>query len=331
MSLSYPYNRMRRTRSSSWIRDLVAEHNLTTNDLVQPYFVVDGNDKKEPIESLPGIFRYSIDNLLFELDQAVKLGIRAVALFPYVDKSLKTHDCAESYNPDNLICRTLRAVKARFPDLGLIADVALDPYNIKGHDGIVMDNIIQNDETIAILVKQSLVQAESGADIIAPSDMMDGRVKLIRQALEDHNFHNIMILSYAAKYASNLYGPFRDAVGSKINLSSDKKTYQMDYRNSRESLIEAGLDVTEGADMLMIKPASFYLDVINKIRQNTSLPIFAYQVSGEYAMLKFAEKNGIADNYTLLLFESLIACKRAGCDGIFSYGALDIARFLKNN
>ena len=331
MSLSYPFNRMRRTRSSNWIREIVAEHSLTNNDLIQPYFVIDGDKKKEPINSLPGIFRYSIDNLLFEIESAVRLGIKAVALFPYVDKSLKTQDCVESYNPENLICRTLRAVKSRFPDLGLIADVALDPYNSLGHDGIVKDHVILNDETLAVLVKQSLVQVESGADIIAPSDMMDGRVKLIRKALEDHNFPDIMILSYAAKYASNLYGPFRDAVGSKVNLSSDKKTYQMDFRNSREALIEANLDLAEGADMLMIKPASFYLDVISQIRNNSSLPIFAFQVSGEFAMLKYAKQNGISDNYLDLLFESLIACKRAGCNGIFSYGAVDIAKMLQNN
>jgi len=329
MSLSYPFNRMRRTRSSRWIREIVAEHNLTNNDLIQPYFVIDGDNKKETINSLPGIFRYSIDNLLFEIEKAVNLGIKAVALFPYVDKSLKTQDCEESYNPENLICRTLRAVKSRFPDLGLIADVALDPYNSLGHDGIVKGDIILNDETLAVLVKQSLVQVESGADIIAPSDMMDGRVKLIRKALEDHNFPNIMILSYAAKYASNLYGPFRDAVGSKVNLSSDKKTYQMDFRNSREALIEANLDLAEGADMLMIKPASFYLDVISQIRNNSSLPIFAFQVSGEFAMLKYAKQNGISDNYLDLLFESLIACKRAGCNGVFSYGATDIAAMLQ--
>ena len=331
MSLSYPFNRMRRTRSSNWIREIVAEHSLTNNDLIQPYFVIDGDNIKEPINSLPGIFRYSIDNLLFEIEAAVRLGIKAVALFPYVDKSLKTHDCVESYNPENLICRTLRTVKSRFPDLGLIADVALDPYNSLGHDGIVKDDVILNDETLAVLVKQSLVQVESGADIIAPSDMMDGRVKLIRKALEDHNFPDIMILSYAAKYASNLYGPFRDAVGSKVNLLSDKKTYQMDFRNSREALIEANLDLAEGADMLMIKPASFYLDVISQIRNNSSLPIFAFQVSGEFAMLKYAKQNGISDSYLDLLFESLIACKRAGCNGVFSYGAVDIAKMLQSN
>lgn len=328
MNFQYPLHRMRRNRSDKWIRDLISEYSLTVHDLVQPLFVTEGENKQEAIVTLPGIHRFSLDNLLREVEKLVKIGIPAIAIFPHVVSSLKTEDCAESYNPNNLICRTLRSVKQNFPEIGLIADVALDPYNIYGHDGLVKDGRVLNDETIELLIKQSLVQADSGADIIAPSDMMDGRVGKIRKALEDHNFQNTKILAYTAKYASNLYGPFRDAIGSSGNLISNKKTYQMDYTNSNEALFEASLDVDEGADMLMVKPATFYLDIISKIKQKHSLPIFAFQVSGEYAMMKYAEKNNIIASYEDLLHESLIACKRAGSSAILSYGAYDMAMKL---
>jgi porphobilinogen synthase len=321
---------MRRNRSDRWIRDLVSEHSLSVHDLVQPLFVIEGENKKEAITTLPGIYRFSIDKLLKEIEQIAKLGIPAIAIFPYVNKELKTAGCEESFNPDNLICRTLRSVKQHFPEIGLIADVALDPYNEHGHDGLVSGNKILNDETIELLVKQSLVQADSGADIIAPSDMMDGRVRRIREALEDHNFQDTKILAYTAKYASSLYGPFRDAIGSSGNLLGDKQTYQMDFTNSGEAVLEAGLDINEGADMLMVKPATFYLDIIAKIKQKHSLPIFAFQVSGEFAMMKYAKENGIVSNYEDLLYESLIACKRAGSSAILSYGACDIARKLSD-
>ena len=321
---------MRRNRSDKWIRDLVSESSLSANDLIQPLFVIEGNNRKEKIETLPGIYRFSLDQLLKEVEKVAKIGIPAIAIFPYVEQELKTAGCEESFNPDNLICRTLRAVKKNFPEIGLIADVALDPYNIHGHDGLLKDGKVLNDETIDILVKQSLVQADSGADIIAPSDMMDGRVRRIREALEDHNFQDTKILAYTAKYASSLYGPFRDAVGSAGNLISDKKTYQMDFKNSGEAVFEAGLDIEEGADMLMVKPATFYLDIIAKIKQTYNLPIFAFQVSGEFAMMKYAKQNGIVNHYEDLLYESLIACKRAGSSVILSYGAYDIALKLDN-
>ena len=266
--------------------------------------------------------------LLKEVEKYVDAGIKAIAVFPNVEQNLKTQDCRESYNPDNLICRSIRQIKANFPEIGIIADIALDPYNIHGHDGLVENNEILNDKTIDLLIKQSLVNIDSGADIIAPSDMMDGRIGLIRRALEDHNFHNAKILSYTAKYASNLYGPFRDAVGSDANLVSDKKSYQMDFANSNEALIEARLDVSEGADMVMVKPASFYLDIIYRIKQEVLQPVFAYQVSGEYAMMKLAYHNKIASSFEELLIESLVACKRAGASAIFTYGAHEISRYL---
>ena len=321
---------MRRNRTDKWIRDLISETALSTNDLIQPFFVMEGNNKCEDIATLPGIKRYSIDNLLKEIEKTAKFNIKAIALFPFITEDLKTKDCLEAVNPDNLICRTLQQVKAHFPDIGIIADVALDPYNILGHDGLVKDGKILNDETIDLLVKQSLIQAQSGADIIAPSDMMDGRVKHIRDALEHHNFKDTKILSYTAKYASNLYGPFRHAVGSASNLKSDKTTYQMDFRNSNEAIFEAKLDISEGADMLMVKPAGFYLDIITKIKLEYNLPLFAFQVSGEYSMLKYAALNNITDSFENLLYESLISCKRAGANAIISYGAKEIANYISS-
>jgi len=323
----FPRTRLRRNRQSPWCRNLISETELSINDLILPLFITEGKKIVENISSLPSVKRYSIDAVVKKIEEVKNL---AVALFPYVEKKLKTFDGKEALNKNNLICRTIREVKKNFPEIGLICDVALDPYTTHGHDGILKKNYIANDETIEVLSQQALIQAEAGADIIAPSDMMDGRIGVIRDRLDNEGFDKTIILSYAAKFASNFYGPFRDAVGSsKALCKTDKKTYQMDYKNSDEAIREVAMDINEGADMVMIKPALPYLDVISKIKQKFNIPIFAYQVSGEFSMLKFGEKEKIID-YEKCLHESLIAIKRSGASAIFCYGAIDIAKNLKN-
>ena len=326
----FPRTRLRRNRQSPWCRNLISETELSINDLILPLFITEGKKIVENIRSLPSVKRYSIDAVVKKIEEVKNLNIPAVALFPYVEKKLKTFDGKEALNKNNLICRTIREVKKNFPEIGLICDVALDPYTTHGHDGILKKNYIANDETIEVLSQQALIQAEAGADIIAPSDMMDGRIGVIRDRLDNEGFDKTIILSYAAKFASNFYGPFRDAVGSSKTLGkTDKKTYQMDYKNSDEAIREVAMDINEGADMVMIKPALPYLDVISKIKQKFNIPIFAYQVSGEFSMLKFGEKEKIID-YEKCLHESLIAIKRSGASAIFCYGAIDIAKNLKN-
>ena len=326
----FPRTRLRRNRQSPWCRNLISETELSINDLILPLFITEGKKIVENIRSLPSVKRYSIDAVVKKIEEVKNLNIPAVALFPYVEKKLKTFDGKEALNKNNLICRTIREVKKNFPEIGLICDVALDPYTTHGHDGILKKNYIANDETIEVLSQQALIQAEAGADIIAPSDMMDGRIGVIRDRLDNEGFDKTIILSYAAKFASNFYGPFRDAVGSSKTLGkTDKKTYQMDYKNSDEAIREVAMDINEGADMVMIEPALPYLDVISKIKQKFNIPIFAYQVSGEFSMLKFGEKEKIID-YEKCLHESLIAIKRSGASAIFCYGAIDIAKNLKN-
>ena len=322
--------RPRRLRQAQWIRDLLSEHALTAQDLILPVFVIDGQNTTEDIPSLPGVQRKTMDLLAEDLKQYVDMGLRAAALFPVTPEDKKDETGSESHNPDNLICRTLHYLKKEVPHIGLITDVALDPYTSHGHDGLLKDGEILNDETVEILCKQSLVQAQAGADIIAPSDMMDGRVAAIRQTLDVNDLHNIMIMSYAAKYASCFYGPFRDAVQSGGKLQGDKKTYQMDPANSNEAMREIALDIDEGADMAIIKPGLPYLDIISKAHQSLDIPLFAYHVSGEYAMLKAADQNGWL-NYEQGLFETLLSFKRAGCTGILSYGAIDALHFLNTN
>ena len=325
----FPRTRLRRNRQSPWCRNLISETELSVNDLIYPMFVTNGKKITENIKSLPSVKRYSIDIILKKIEEVKKLGIPAIALFPYVEKKLKTFDGKEALNKNNLICKTIKEIKKKFPDLGLICDVALDPYTTHGHDGILRNNCIVNDETIEILSQQAIIQAEAGADIIAPSDMMDGRIGVIRDRLDNEGFGNTIILSYAAKFASNFYGPFRDAVGSSKSLGkTDKKTYQMNFQNSNEAIREVSMDINEGADMVMIKPALPYLDIISKVKRKFNIPIFAYQVSGEYSMLKHAEKENSL-NYKKCLYESLISIKRAGASAIFCYGAIDIAKNLK--
>ena len=325
----FPRTRLRRNRQSPWCRNLISETELSVNDLIYPMFVTNGKKITENIKSLPSVKRYSIDIILKKIEEVKKLGIPAIALFPYVQKKLKTFDGKEALNKNNLICKAIKEIKKKFPDLGLICDVALDPYTTHGHDGILRNNCIVNDETIEILSQQAIIQAEAGADIIAPSDMMDGRIGVIRDRLDNEGFGNTIILSYAAKFASNFYGPFRDAVGSSKSLGkTDKKTYQMNFQNSNEAIREVSMDINEGADMVMIKPALPYLDIISKVKRKFNIPIFAYQVSGEYSMLKHAEKENSL-NYKKCLYESLISIKRAGASAIFCYGAIDIAKNLK--
>ena len=325
---TYPTLRMRRYRKTDWIRRLVSEHNLSANDLILPLFVRDGVKKKEKIDSMPGVFRYSIDQLARVVESACKVQIPLVALFPYTTSNKKDLYGKESLNKNNLICKALRHLKKEFKDdIGFMCDVALDPYTSHGHDGILKDNKVENDLTIDILIKQSLLQAEMKCDIIAPSDMMDGRVGKIRNALGKKGFINTQIVSYAVKYASNFYGPFRDAVGSKKKLKGDKKTYQMDFRNSSEALREVALDVKEGADIVMAKPGLPYLDIIKSVKDNFKIPIFSYQVSGEYSLIKNGIKKGIISEEAVL--ESLISLKRAGSNAIVSYFSLEVANQLK--
>ena len=329
-SAPFPRTRLRRNRRDPWSRRLVAEVRLDVSDLIWPVFVLEGDDRREPVASMPGIERLSIDQLVAALTEAASLGIPAAALFPVTDDRLKTGDGAEATNPDNLICRAVRAVKNALPDLGVICDVALDPYTTHGHDGLLEDDgQVANDATLAILARQALVQAEAGCDVIAPSDMMDGRVGTIRRALDEAGFPHTRILAYAAKYASGFYGPFRDAVGSSGTLGTKgKETYQMDPANSDEALREVALDIAEGADMVMIKPGMPYLDVVRRVKDAFALPTFAYQVSGEYAMIRAAAERGWLDGERAML-EALLAFKRAGADGVFCYGALEVVRRLR--
>ena len=323
---SFPKIRLRRLRKSKWIRDLVSETTISKNDLILPIFIREGKNKIDSIKSMPDVKRYTIDKLPIILKQVKKYKIPAVALFPYTSKNKKDKIGSEALNPNNLICRSIRYIKEKFPTIGIMTDVALDPYTSHGHDGVIIDNKINNDETIKILVKQALLQAKMGCDIIAPSDMMDGRVGKIRKILDKNNLKDTSILSYAVKFASNFYGPFRDAVGSKSNLKKDKKTYQMDFRNISESYREVALDINEGADMIMVKPGLPYLDVIGKIKNRFKIPVLAYQVSGEYSMIKNAIRKKLLDEESI--FESIISFKRAGACAIVTYFAIDIAKKL---
>jgi len=327
ISGKYPNLRLRRIRKSDWVRRLVAENNLSVDDFILPIFVREGKNKIEPIKSMPGVNRYTIDKVGQIVEKACKLKIPLIALFPYTTNKKKNSNGTEALNENNLVCRALRVIKKNFKEIGTMCDVALDPYTSHGHDGILKGNYVDNDKTIKILVKQSLLQAEMGCDIIAPSDMMDGRVGEIRKALDKNKFKNTKILSYAVKYASNFYGPFRDAVGSKKKLKGDKKSYQMDFKNSNEALREVALDIKEGADMVMVKPGMPYLDIIRNVKDNFKIPVFSYQVSGEYSMIKNAIKNkSINENVVL---ESLTSLKRAGSSAIVTYFALEIAKKLK--
>jgi len=318
--------RPRRNRKAEWARRLVRENVLTTDDLIWPLFVVDGHNKRTGIASMPGVDRLSVDQAVRDAERAVKLNIPCIALFPYTEPGLRDEHGSEAVNPDNLVCKSVRAIKKEFPGLGVLCDVALDPFTSHGHDGLIEDGRILNDETVAVLVRQALVQAEAGCDIIAPSDMMDGRVGAIREGLDAAGFLDVQIMSYAAKYASAFYGPFRDAIGSAKTLTGDKRTYQMDSANSDEALREVELDIAEGADMVMVKPGMPYLDVLRRVKDEFKAPTYVYQVSGEYAMLRAAIANKWLPESCVM--ESLIAFKRAGADGILTYFALDAATEL---
>lgn len=325
---TFPTARLRRTRQSAAFRGLVRENTLSADDLIWPVFVRDGEGIEEPVPSMPGVVRRSVDKIVEAAREAADLGIPVICLFPYTDPSLKTEDCAEAWNPDNLSNRATRAIKEAVPEIAVMTDVALDPYNINGHDGFVVDGEIVNDATVEALVKQALSQADAGADIIGPSDMMDGRIGAIRAALEANDHQNVTIMSYAAKYASAFYGPFRDAVGASGALKGDKTTYQMDPANSDEALRCVARDLDQGADMVMVKPGMPYLDICRRVKDEFAVPTFAYQVSGEYAMIQAAAQNGWIDGEKAML-ESLMAFKRAGCDGILTYFAPAVARKLR--
>lgn len=326
ISAPFPMSRSRRLRRTPWMRNLVQETHLSVSDLIWPIFVRDGENINEPIPSLPDVNRLSIDNVVKAAEEAATLGIPVIALFPYTDPSLKTPEAEEAWNPDNLVNRATRAIKAAVPDIGVMLDVALDPYNSDGHDGIVRDGIILNDETLVALEKQAISHAEAGADILGPSDMMDGRIMVIRETLERNDFPDVAIMSYAAKYASAYYGPFRDAVGA-TGLKGDKKTYQMDFGNTDEAIRETAKDLSEGADMVMVKPGLPYLDICQRVKSEFGVPTFAYQVSGEYAMICTAAQNSWIDKDAAMI-ESLSAFKRAGCDGILTYFANRAARMI---
>ncbi len=328
---SYPATRPRRLRRDAFTRNLVRENALTSHDLIYPVFILEGQAQRQPVASMPGVERLSLDYLLPVAQECVDLGIPVMALFPVIDIKLKTPDGQEAWNPQGLVPKAVRALKKHFPGLGVMTDVALDPFTSHGQDGVIDDTgYILNDETVALLQKQALTQAEAGVDIVAPSDMMDGRIGAIRSALEKNGFIHTRIMAYSAKYASAFYGPFRDAVGSAANLGkADKKAYQMDPGNSNEALREVGLDIAEGADMVMVKPGMPYLDIVRRVKDEYAVPTFAYQVSGEYAMLKAAAQNGWLD-HDLVMMESLLAFKRAGADGILTYFALEAARKLRN-
>jgi porphobilinogen synthase len=320
--------RPRRNRKAEWARRLVRENVLTTDDLIWPLFVADGLNQRTPVASMPGVDRLSVDQAVREAERAVKLAIPCIALFPYTDPALRDEGGSEAVNPDNLVCQSVRAIKKEFPELGVLCDVALDPFTSHGHDGLIEDGKILNDATVAVLVRQALVQAEAGCDIIAPSDMMDGRVGAIRKGLDAAGFIDVQIMSYAAKYASAFYGPFRDAVGSAKTLTGDKRTYQMDSANSDEALREVELDIAEGADMVMVKPGMPYLDIVRRVKETFGMPTFVYQVSGEYAMISAASNNGWIDGERAMM-ESLLAFKRAGANGILTYFAPQAAEKLK--
>ncbi|MEZ0238228.1 MAG: porphobilinogen synthase [Methylophilaceae bacterium] len=327
----FPSTRPRRMRRDDFSRRLMRENVLTANDFIYPVFVLDGENRTEAVGSMPGVQRQSIDLLLKTAEECVKYGIPALALFPVVDQSLKTLDAKEAYNPEGLVPRTIKALKQAFPELGVITDIALDPYTSHGQDGLIDDaGYVMNDETVSVLVRQALCHAEAGADVVAPSDMMDGRIGAIRQALEFDGHIHTRILAYSAKYASSFYGPFRDAVGSAANLGKGNKyTYQMDPANSDEALKEVALDLEEGADMVMVKPGMPYLDIVRRVKQEFGVPTFAYHVSGEYAMFKAAAQNGWLDERACVL-EALLCFKRAGADGVLTYYALEAAKWLKD-
>ena len=326
----YPNLRLRRNRKTEWLRRLISENNLSVNDFILPIFIIEGKNKKIPIKSMPGIYRYSIDRLKQVVDKAITLKIPMVAIFPYVNKKLKNNSGSEALNKNNLVCKATTLIKNKYKNnIGVMCDVALDPYTIHGHDGILENGNVLNDKTVDILVEQSIIQAQAGCDVIAPSDMMDGRIGSIRKALDKNNFKNVQLLSYAVKYASNFYGPFRDAVGSKNLLRSDKKTYQMDYRNSDEALREVALDIKEGADIIMIKPGLPYIDILKEVRNKFKMPTFVYQVSGEYSLLKNGiQKKILAENS---IIETLISFKRSGATAIISYFAEDVCNKIKKN
>ena len=325
----FPNLRLRRSRKYAWSRRLVEENSLSSNDFILPIFLIDGKNKTQSIKTMPGVYRYTIDKLGKVVSDAIKSGIPMIALFPSTSLKKKNDLGAEALNEDNLVCQAIQFIKKRFKnEIGIMCDVALDPYTSHGHDGLLKSGYVLNDQTINILVKQSLLQAEMGCNVIAPSDMMDGRVGKIRKALDKEGYQMVQILSYAVKYASNFYGPFRDAVGSNKYLKSDKKNYQMDFRNSSESIREVALDIKEGADLIMVKPGMPYLDVIKLVKDSFKIPVFAYQVSGEYSIIKLGVKNKLINNESIL--ESLISFKRAGATAIVSYFALEIAKKLKN-
>ena len=326
----YPSLRLRRSRKFNWSRKLVQENNLSSSDLIYPIFLIEGKNRKQAIKSMPGVYRYSVDQLGMIISNVIKHKIPMVALFPSILNYKKDKFGTESLNENNLVCRAIKFIKKRFKnDIGIMSDVALDPYTTHGHDGLLKNDYVINDETIDVLIKQALIQAQMGCDVIAPSDMMDGRIGKIRKYLDKNKFHDVQILSYAVKYASNFYGPFRDAVGSKKSLKGDKKSYQMDFTNSNESLREVSLDIKEGADMVMVKPGMPYLDIIQKIKDNFKIPVLAYQVSGEYSLIKNGIKNKIINEETII--ERLMCFKRAGASAIVSYFSLDIAKKLKLN
>ncbi len=326
----YPFVRPRRNRKAAWARSLISETSLSPRDLIWPMFVLEGKGQRSHISSMPGVERLSVDLIVEAAREAVDLGIPAIALFPFTDPKLRSADATEALNPDNLVCRATRAIKKANLDLGVILDVALDPYTSHGHDGLLIGDEIHNDKTLAALIRQSVMQADAGADILAPSDMMDGRIGAIRRALEQAGHHNTQLMSYAAKYASAFYGPFRDAVGSTGFLKGDKRTYQMDPANSDEAMREVALDIAEGADMVMVKPGMPYLDIVQRVSTTFGVPTLAYQVSGEYAMISAAAAQGVLDPDRAML-ESLLAFKRAGACGVFTYFAPRAARLLANN
>ena len=326
----YPSLRLRRTRKYNWSRRLTQENNLSSGDLIYPIFLIEGKNKKQSIKSMPGVYRYSIDQLGMIINNVIKHKIPMVALFPSTPNNKKDKFGTEALNENNLVCKAIRFIKKRFKNnIGIMSDVALDPYTSHGHDGLIKNGYVINDETVNVLIKQALMQAQMGCDVIAPSDMMDGRVGKIRKYLDKNKFHDVQILSYAVKFASNFYGPFRDAVGSKKSLKSDKKNYQMDFSNNNESLREVALDIKEGADMIMVKPGLPYLDIIQKVKENFKIPVLAYQVSGEYSLIKNGINNKLINEEAII--ESLMCFKRAGASAIVSYFALDIAKKLNFN
>ncbi|MDC1212854.1 porphobilinogen synthase [Rhodospirillales bacterium] len=326
---TFPSTRMRRNRRTPWLRNLVRENTLTPADFIWPIFVVGGTGERQTVVSMPGVERLSVDLVVQAVKDAHDLGIPMVAIFPFIEENLKTLDAAEAWNNDNLVCRAVRAIKDAVPDIGVMCDVALDPFNSDGHDGIVQGEKILNDETVELLVKQSINQANAGCDIIAPSDMMDGRILALRNGLDTTGYEDVAIMSYAAKYASGFYGPFRDAVGSGGALKGDKKTYQMDPANTDEAMHEVSLDISEGADMVMVKPGLPYLDIVRRVKDTFAMPTFAYNVSGEYAMLRGAGDAGWLD-YDVVMMETLMGFKRAGADGVLTYHAIDAAKILND-